>query len=530
MTAPEIEYKQQQRLIDSLLQSSQWDGEDAAPELIETHISWVILHGEHAYKIKKSVNLGFLDFTSLEKRRFYCEEELRLNSRLAQPLYLRVAAIHGEVDNPVFGEHNERAIEYAVVMRRFAQQSLLDHLLQQGKVDTGIIDALAETIATFHQQIPATPDDSPLGSPEQLWLPVEENFTQIAPCMVEQNSREALQQLQQWSTHEHQRLYKTFSRRKHEGFIRECHGDMHLGNMLLYEGAPMVFDGIEFNPGFRWIDVMSEIAFCCMDLDDHGHGKQAFQLLNRYLSHTGDYAGVAVFRFYLAYRAMVRAKVACIRLTQEIAAGIPNPTQRANLQEYFTLALRYTQPTPPTLFITFGLSGSGKSTISWPLALELQAIHIRSDRERQRLFESRSKDETNHVNRGIYSKDASDTTYTHLHELARTVLQTGYSVIIDATFLKQHFRQDFFTLAQEQHTDFCILNFKAVPEVLRQRIRHRAAQGTDISQADLEVLQHQLQHHDPLTQEEQHYTIEINTEEPSSTERLKTEIEKRKNG
>lgn len=522
--------RKQRTLIEALLQRSDWDHQDAAAELVETHISWVILHGDYAYKIKKSVNLGFLDFTSLEKRKHYCEEELRLNSRLAQPLYLRVAAIHGQHDAPLFAEDGSPAIEYAVVMRRFPQQQLLDHLLLQGRLSAAIIDGVAGIVAAFHQRIPATPDDSLYGSAEQLWLPVEENFTQLQPCMTEASQRQLLQQLHQWCVNEHRQRHQTFTRRKAEGYIRECHGDMHLGNMLLYDGHPMIFDGIEFNPGFRWIDVMSEIAFCCMDLDDHGQSILAQRLLNRYLSHTGDYAGIAVLRFYLVYRAMVRAKVACIRLQQEMDTGASESTERRQLEGYLALATRYTQASRPMLLITFGFSGSGKSTLSWPLALELAALHIRSDRERQRLFESQQHNGEHGINQGRYSSGATETVYSHLRQIAGTVLAAGYSVIIDATFLKQHFRQDFYHLAQEQQVTFCILDFKAAPEVLRQRILQRAAQGTDISEADLKVLQQQLAQHDPLTEEEQRYSIEIDTEEPSSAERLKAEIEKRKEG
>jgi predicted kinase len=279
---------------------------------------------------------------------------------------------------------------------------------------------------------------------------------------------------------------------------------------VLYQGRLRIFDGIEFNPNLRWIDVISEIAFCCMDLDDHQHSDLGFRLLNQYLAHTGDYEGLGVMRYYLVYRALVRAKVACIRLLQEHQEHTRTPAKALDFKDYFALAYRYTRPENATLLITHGFSGSGKSTITLPLAIDIHAIHIRSDRERQRLYPQQNHT-TSGIGKGIYSSDATHNTYARLALLAGAVLDAGYSVIIDATFLKHKQRQQFQQLAQQLSTPLLILDFTATPEELRYRIRERELRNQDISEANLEVLEHQLESHEPLTETERGYTLTVDT-------------------
>ena len=511
--------KNQRNLIRSLKDPSVYPHETDQLQLIETHISWVFLSGVYAYKIKKALNLGFLDFSTLDKRKFYCEEELRLNGRLAPELYLTVIPITGTPDHPQLGGSGE-AFEYAVKMRRFPQQALLSHMLKQHLLaDTHVRQIIAE-VTNFHQTIPAATAGTRYGNPDHVAAPVHENFVQIRECTHDPEHLELVEQVRAWTEQQFESSFRSFRRRKEQGFIRECHGDMHLGNMAVVDDRIVIFDGIEFNPDLYWIDVMSEVAFLCMDLEYHEKRDFVYRFLNGYLETTGDYQGLRVFRYYLTYRAMVRAKVACIRLSQEAGRGLQWP-QAQEFERYLRLALSYTQPQRPALFITHGLSGSGKSTLSGPLVEPLAAIRIRSDRERQRMF-GKGKREGGAVTigEGVYSGDATRQTYGKLAELAEAVLQSGYSVIIDATFLERQQRDEFKQLADRVKAPIHILFFHADADVLRQRIRGRQREGNDISEADLSVLEHQLAVYAGLEADEQSYTVTIDTESVSREEQI----------
>jgi len=484
-------------------------------EIVETHISWVVLCGPYAYKIKKAVDLGFLDFSTLDKRRFYCEEEIRLNGRLAPDLYLDVVAIAGTPETPLPGGDGP-AVEYAVRMRRFPQDSLLNQLLADGKVGAAQIDAISETLADFHHHIPAAAPLSDYGSPEQVWHPVGENFDQIAERIHDPRHTGMLERLRRWSEAEHRRLYDEFLERKRHGYIRECHGDMHLGNMAWIDDRLLIFDGIEFNPNLYWIDCMSEVAFLCMDLEDHGRRDLAYRFLNGYLERTGDYEGLPVFRYYLVYRAMVRAKVAAIRMQQAGGEG------EDEFENYLELATAYISPPPAQLFITHGLSGSGKSTLTSPLCETLPAVRVRSDRERQRLYGGGKGPTT--VGSGIYSPAATERTYARLLNLSRVMLEAGHSVIVDATFQKAEQRAPFIQLAHDMKIPLHILDFQARPDTLRRRVTGRSRAGTDISEADLRVLEHQLATRQPLNAAEQAQTIVIDTEKVSDGAQLSAMI------
>lgn len=507
---------EQERLVLALGRPGAWPHPVDRVERIETHISWVLLCGEYAYKIKKAVDLGFLDFTTLDRRRFYCHEELRLNGRLAPELYLDVVPIAGTAQRPQVGGAGE-VIEYAVKMKRFPQEALLSRMVERQGLDPGLIDQMIEIIADFHQRIPSVAGDSELGTAQRVRGPVDENFRQIRERVGDAKHGRLLDQIRQWSEREFVARRSDLRSRREQGFVRECHGDMHLGNMAWIGGRVLIFDGIEFNPALYWIDVMSEVAFLCMDLEDHGYRALAFRFLNGYLERTGDYLGLRVLPYYLAYRAMVRAKVASIRLQQETEHG-EAPEARAELDNYLALALRYTQAARPALFITHGLSGSGKSTLSAPLVERLPAIRLRSDRERQRLF-GRGEPGAG-IEAGIYSREASARTYGRLAELAQTALGAGYSVLVDATFLRREDRNAFRSLAERLGAAFWILDFRAAPQILRQRVRARAAAGEDVSQADLEVLEHQLQTDRGLDADEHPHTIAVDTETITDGEQL----------
>jgi aminoglycoside phosphotransferase family enzyme/predicted kinase len=466
-------------------------------EHVETHISHLLLIGAFVYKIKKPLNLGFLDYSSLEKRRFCCQEEVRLNRRYAAPLYCGVVAIAGSVEQPVIDGQGE-PLEYAVKMHRFRQQDLFDQLTLEPR----LIDRLALMVAHFHQRADSLQEPSQDGV-ESVIEPMQENFRLIRGLKQPLLEIERLNRLQSWTEDQAEQLRELIEERYLSGSIKACHGDLHLGNIVLYKGQITPFDGIEFNPKLHWIDTLSDLAFLLMDLQHRGLHPLADQLLNRYLEETGDYAGLPLLRFYMLYRAMVRAKVCAIRVCQaDLSAEDQSSFLEAYLS-YLSLGEKLIRHPPASLVITHGLSGVGKSTISGRLAEQLMAIRIRSDIERKRLFPLSS-------NR--YTLQATETTYHHLAGIASGLLHAGFSVIIDATFLKAWQRGIFHRLAQALQAPLLILDCQATELLLRERIVARQQQGLDPSEADLSVLQQQQLSAEPLTAEENQQALAVDSE------------------
>lgn len=501
------DYPVQLQLVEALCDPGCYSHAVRTVRLIETHISWVLLAGRYAYKIKKAVDLGFLDFTNLAARHFYCEEEIRLNRRLAPKLYLDVVAIGGSPQRPAWG--GSPTIEYAVRMRRFASAKQMDRLLARGLVTPGHIDRLAATLARFHTGQPPAAPDSAFGTLEEILAPAIQNFDQLAH-LLDAADTARLMRLRSDSEREYSACAALFKERRQQGWIRECHGDLHLGNIVLIKDEPTPFDGIEFNAGLRWIDVMNEVAFLVMDLLDRNRPDLAIRFLNDYLELTGDYTGVKVLRFYLTYRAMVRAKISAIRAHQQNMQPAQVKDAMTACRSYLALAATCLAQKRPALIITHGLPGCGKTTASQAALERLQAIRIRSDVERKRLYGlaplqvSRSG-----IGDGIYSAEATQRTYARLHELARSLLGAGFPVIVDAAFLKHAEREQFRQLASEMAVPFTILNIRASITTLRQRVLQRLDQAKDASEADLTVLETLQAAQEPLRTDELAIAVDI---------------------
>jgi aminoglycoside phosphotransferase family enzyme/predicted kinase len=504
----------QARLVEALARSA---GAQSAPaRVLQTHISYVLLTGAHAYKIKKAVAFAFLDFRTLAARRHFCEEELRLNRRLAPELYLDVVPITGSVDAPVLGGEGA-ALEYAVKMREFPQDALASALLARGELDAGDIDALAARVAAFHAAIDSGPSPG-FGTPDAILHLAQRNFAEIDPLLAAGDSeRHELDALRAWTAREHDRRHAAFERRYEQGFIRECHGDLHLGNIARIDGKVVIFDCIEFNDEMRWIDVMSEIAFTVMDLEDRGRADLAHRFLNTYLETTGDYAGLAVLPFYLAYRALVRAKVALLRAAQQGSAA---SASREEARGYLRLAAKHAAPTRPALIITHGLSGCGKTTISQPLLERIGAVRVRSDVERKRARGIAPLERVEPgVGNGLYAPAEIDATYDRLRGLARWIVDSGRIAIVDATFLRHRQREQFRALAAELGVPFVILSFEASEATLHARVVQRHAARHDASDADAAVLAHQIATREPLTLDERARVVVYDAEAPLAAAR-----------
>lgn len=489
-------------------------------DLVETHISWVLLAGERAYKIKKPVNFGFVDFSTLDRRHRFCEEEVRLNRRLSPDLYFGVVPVTDSPGGVAIGGTG-RPVEFAVAMRRFPDDALLARVLDRGELTAAHVDQLAETIAAFHAGAAVASKDEPFGSPERVWQPAGENFEHVEPGIDDAT----VGQLRDWSEAEFRARRSDFAARKEGGFVRECHGDMHLGNMLLFDGRVAVFDGIEFNDDLRWIDVLSEVAFALMDLDDRGRPDLASRLLNGYLERTGDYAGASVLPFYLVYRAMVRAKVASIRSTQ---AGDERERHRAECRHHLALADRYARHRRPAVIITHGVSGSGKTTVSQSVLEAVGAIRVRSDVERKRLF-GRDPLERG-MGDALYESDATARTYGRLANWAEAIAKAGFPVVIDATFLARSLRNEFRALAERLGVPFAILDVRAEAESIRDRVARRARAGDDASDADLEVTEAQFRTREVLAEDELGFVIPVETGRPETVAEAVAAIDRVREG
>jgi aminoglycoside phosphotransferase family enzyme len=505
--------REQARLLAALRDPACFPDGAERVSALETHISCVLLTGRFAYKIKKAVDFGFLDFTTLAARRHFCEEELRLNRRLAPALYLEVVPVTGTLDAPRMGGEG-RALEYAVKMREFPQDALASALLERGELRGPDIDALAATVARFHGAIEAAAPGAGFGSPEAVQRAASDNFAALRPLVDDAEERSRIDGLSAWTEREYAARRGGLRSRLENGFVRECHGDLHLGNIARVDGELTVFDCIEFNPALRWIDVMSEIAFTTMDLEHRGRADLARRFLNAYLELTGDYAGLACLRFYLVYRALVRAKVARLR-AEQFRAGDARQAAIGDYRAHLRLAETYAASARPAIVVAHGLSGSGKTTLSGALLEAVGGVRVRSDVERKRLRGLGSGErERAGIERGLYASGATEATYARLAALATAIVEAGLAAVVDAAFLRRWQRDRFSTLAAGLGVPFVILDFAASEAALRERVSRRVRTDADASDADLAVLEHQLRTQEPLAPDELDAVVRYDADAP----------------
>lgn len=465
--------------------------------LHETHISWVLLTADRAWKLKKPVKLPFLDFSTAPRRQHFCEEELRINRRFAPALYLRVVPVRGTQDAPHLGGRGA-AIDHAVCMRRFADNALLSRRLQAGKVNTADVDTLARRIAMLHLQAPALPPQARFTSGTRTVRAIHGVLDQVAQRFGDA----AVADVQPWLASQWQALAPLWQRRRAQGAIRECHGDLHAQNIAWIDDAWCPFDAIEFDPALRWIDVMADLAFLTMDLRARGRPAFAHRLLDTYLEATGDFDGLKLLRCYEVYRALVRA----------LALGLQPPHVHAappSAHDYLACARALVREAarPPRLLITCGVSGSGKSTAAQAWVERDGAVRVRSDVERKRLFGLQPLQRSAEQGLRLYDSRITARTYRRLSACARAVLAAGRSAVVDATFLRQAQRKSFQGLAEQLGVPFAILHCSTPEAVLRERVAARQHGRRDASEADLQVLEQQLRAWEPLTPDEQAHTL-----------------------
>ena len=386
-------------------------------------------------------------------------------------------------------------LDYAVKMRQFPQRQLLSSYAEDNRLEASQIDAIAETVARVHDNCEQAPPGSNWGSLASIEYWCAENLSQLQASVPDDCLPAAWTELQDWYRQD-DKLSARIASRQREGFVRECHGDLHLGNMAMIDDRVTLFDCIEFNPELRWIDTVSEAAFVAMDLQARGYPEFCWRFLDRYLAAGGDYAGIDLLRYYVVYRALVRAKVEALRVA---TSGLTLDQDCGRFDAalgYLELANSWAQSRRRGLILMHGLSGSGKSTVAARLVESLGAIRLRSDVERKRLFGlAANQSSGSAVAGGIYGPEASERTYRRLAELARDVMDADHCVIVDAAFLKRFERRLLLDSAASRDAACVIVACRAPQDELERRLKARKG---DASEADLAVLQHQLQHQEPI--------------------------------
>jgi aminoglycoside phosphotransferase family enzyme/predicted kinase len=512
--------RSESQLIEGLRSPNAYPHIDAdSVEVHQTHISWVYLIGDYGFKLKKPIRTSFLDYSTLEKRKHFCEEEVRLDRRYAPDLYLAVVPIR-MIDGRPFVEQMPEGVsggpgeivDYAVKMRRFPDDALLSRRMRSGTLTTQEVFSLAELVADFHQsatRLDVKISDNRLGSVDRVYQDAADNLRSLADEVSGQSAR-TVQVLTRWTRDYFDDHRRVFLQRVANGFIRECHGDMHLANIVYWKDRLIPFDGIEFNETFRWIDVISDAAFVAMDLAARGRLDLCRSFINAYLERTGDHASLAVLRWYLVYRALTRAKISAMRAAQPGLADLQRKSAMEDCRQQVELAYRFSLRDEAALWITHGVSGSGKTKISELVVQRRGAIRLRSDLERKRHFgltpmlrPSRDQHKT------LYCDSAHHATYARLRQLSRCILRAGYPVVVDATFLKEDERTIFRNLARREGATFGILDCHADQVTLHQRVADRMARGDDASDADIAVLEHQLACHEPLSVNESAEVVQI---------------------
>ncbi len=494
-------------MIAALLDPAAYDHPVERVDCLETHISWILLTGTLAYKIKKPVNLGFVDFSTPERRRWFCQEELRLNRRLAPDLYLGLSPIHGPPERAAF-HGSGPTLELAVRMRQFPQSALLGAVLDHQGLSEAQLERLADDLAAFHAAAAVAGPEDAYGAPELVKAPAVANLEVLGACGLVPEPDVAA--LRHWTEDQFEQLRPSFVKRRSLGRIRECHGDLHLGNMLLEGERLRVFDCLEFSPELRWIDVISDLAFLAMDLEHRQQPDLGAVLLNRWLGRCGDYAGLLTWRWYRVYRSLVRAKVCALRLGQQSLDAGASAALRRDLERYLHGASCATTSPTPALVITHGVSGSGKSHRARQLCRRQGWIQLRSDVERKRLFGTWGQGLAPQLQGDPYRPEVSTMLYEqHLPQQAERILTAGLSVVVDATFLHRDQRRRMEALARKRSVPFLILACVSSQEQARRRLVERQIDGDDPSDADGAVLEAQLRAVEPLEGHERDRCLEV---------------------
>lgn len=450
--------------------------------VIQTHISYVVLTGKYAYKIKKPLDLGFLNFSSLEKRKYYCEQELKLNKRLCPEIYEKVVTLT-EKEDGIEIDGSGKVIDYAVKMKEFPQSHIMSFLLDDDKISFEKIEGLVENLVDFYKSEQSTDEIKKFGEIKTIKQNTDENFEQTKAMLGEVISEKNYRYIKKITNQYLKEYESVFKKRITNNYIKDCHGDLHSGNIVFLNDKICIFDCIEFNKRFRYNDIASDIAFLAMDLDIKGHAFLSSFLIESYVQKSNDASVFDVLNFYKCYRAYVRAKVTGFRLSDKSV----EPSERKQIKEttssYFELAFYYArlmkykleQKNQSVLFITSGLTGTGKSTVAKKIKIDYDAEVVSTDVVRKRLA-GIHKYEPHHddYNAGMYSPEKNRDTYNEVFKLGKKLLNDGKNVVIDATFKTSELREKANRIAQQYNAKLIILNTVCPEEVVQNHLEARA--------------------------------------------------------
>ncbi|MBE9004270.1 AAA family ATPase [Fortiea sp. LEGE XX443] len=480
-------------------------------QLCQTHVSYVLLTGDYAYKLKKPVNFGFLDFSTLEKRQHFCQEELRLNKRGAAELYLDVLPVTQQGEEYHLAGTGE-PVEYAVKMREFPQETLLSSLFEQGKLHEADLEELGQVVAQYHAKTQTNDYIQSFGEVPQVRAAFDENYEQTEKYIGKPQTQQQFDETKAFTDKFFAERQELFQQRIKNNYIRECHGDLHLRNICLWQDKILLFDCIEFNEPFRFVDVMYDIAYAVMDLEAQQRQDLSNAYFNTYVEQTGDWEGLEVLPIYLIRQSYVRAKVTSFLLDDP---GVPEAVKEEATKtaaKYYKLAWEYTQPKQGRLILMSGLSGSGKSTTAKYLARQFNAIHIRSDAVRKHLggipLSERGGDD-------LYTPEMTQKTYARLLNLGTILANQGFTVILDAKYDRQQQRQEAISQAEKYQLPLQIIHCTAPVEVIQERLINRTG---DIADATVDLLASQLKQAEPFTELEKSYIHIWDTTQPQQTQ------------
>ncbi|MBD1861596.1 MULTISPECIES: AAA family ATPase [Trichocoleus] len=471
-------------------------------QLIQTHVSYVLLTGDYAYKAKKPVNFGFLDFDTLEKRHHFCEEELRLNQRGAAELYIEILPLTQSGDRYTLGGSGA-PVEYVIKMRQFPQETLFTNLFDRGELTATRLVELAQELASFHAKAASSDYIRSFGEVDQIRVAIDENYDQTQGYVGGPQTQQQLDETRSYTDRLFAEQKTLFDSRIQNGWIRECHGDVHLRNICLWQDKILLFDCIEFNEPFRFVDVMFDVAYIVMDLDARDRTDLSNVFLNAYVEQTGDWEGLQVLPFYLSRQSYVRAKVTSFLLGDPAVPEAEKQAAAETAARYYRLAWQYTQPQQGRLILMSGLSGSGKSTTARQVAGEIGGIHIRSDAVRKHLggipLQQRGGAD-------LYTPEMTQKTYDRLLKLGTTLAAQGFPVILDAKYDRQALRAEAIAQAQAHQLPLQILYCTAPEAVLHDRLQQRS---NDIADATADLLAQQQMA--PFTADEQAFVTTLDT-------------------
>jgi aminoglycoside phosphotransferase family enzyme/predicted kinase len=490
-------------------------------QLLQTHISYVALTGTYAYKVKKPVNFGFLDFSTLDKRKYYCEEELRLNRRLSPEIYLDVIPIT-QIGNTLELNGDGTIVEYTLKMKEFPQKYIMTNVLKNGEITEETIDRLCAILVNFYTAQDRSEEITKHGELQAVKQNIDENFEQTKPMIGITVPKETYTYIQKAAAEFFEKEKDVFTRRMNDGRIADCHGDLHSGNIVVTNDTINIFDCIEFNDRFRFCDVASDIAFLAMDLDYLNHPHLSSYLIQRYVERSGDTGIHSVLNFYKSYRAFVRGKVAGFQLNDPHIDSQTKTTIVDTATKYFELAQYYAglfsvqvHQKTPLMFLVSGLTGTGKSTIARKIAVDYRAMQINTDVVRKELAGvDRFERHHDQYNTGLYDPKNVDETYRQVMARADTELKKGANVVLDATFQKKNYRELAHQIATKHHTSLFIIQCVCPDAVVKKRLMDRVKKKS-ISDGRWEIYLTQKTHFEPFDTLEP--VLQIDTSDESSS-------------